>query len=176
LRRRKAKLGEFADPSPMAPPNRGRVQMNRFSAAVGFATAVALILPIVGCMTTIDGGARIGHGLCDTPQLHCINVYVVGGQIELDVPDLYVVGPRGQSHTIYWQIDPASGAGYAFPPQGIAGLPGAPNGDFPTCNPLGSGSTLFSCVDLNKTATTYKYTITLTGPQQLSRDPTIKNG
>jgi hypothetical protein len=156
--------------------------MKRSVFAASSAVVVTFALAIPACTTIGDGSGKpiTGTGLCSTAKEHCINVYVISGQIVVDVPELYVPGPRNDSHRIYWQIDPGTGAGYTFPPptsliQGIAQLPGS---EFPDCHPIGgSGATVFTCKDNNSTQGPYKYTINLLGqPTVPPLDPTIKNG
>ena len=111
-------------------------------------------------------------GLCSTPKQHCINVYIVANKIVVDVDTVYIVGPN---HMIYWQIDSDTAPGYTFPNNGIV-LPSSASSEFPDCHPIQGGATFF-CKDLNSRPGTYKYTINLTGPQQVPPlDPTIKNG
>jgi hypothetical protein len=137
--------------------------------ACGCSTAITLLLALSACTTTGDGGIKpFSGGLCSTPKQHCINVYVVGNKMVVDVDTLYVYGPN---HMIYWQIDPDTGAGYTFPGNGIA-IAGS---DF-NCQAI-QGGAVFFCRDQNSMAGAYKYTINLTGPQQLTPlDPWIRNG
>jgi hypothetical protein len=145
--------------------------MKRSIFALGSAAVVTLVLTIAAC-TTIDGGFKMANGLCSTPQEHCINVYLVKNQIEVDVPELYVPGPN---HMIYWQLDSASAPGYVFPSNGIV-FPSSGASEFADCHPI-HGGTIFFCRDLNTKPGRYKYTINLTGPRPVpAMDPSVVNG
>lgn len=143
--------------------------MNRSILAAG-AAATALFLAVSAC--TPGGIKPMSGGLCSTPKQHCINVYVVSNKIVVDVDPLYVVGPN---HMIYWQIDPDTAAGYTFPNNGIVLPTTAGAADF-NCQAI-QGGAVFFCQDRNSMPGTYKYTVNLTGPQQLTPlDPWIRNG
>ena len=132
-----------------------------------------LVLALVGCQGRfgIDGGLN-PSGLCDTPKTHCINVYIIGGAIKVDIDSLYVYGPN---HKIYWVLDPGTTNGYLFPNNGIV-MPNNPNPEFPGCQAIQNGFMYF-CNDLNTKSGSYKYTINLTGPQPVpALDPSILNG
>jgi hypothetical protein len=145
--------------------------MKKSIVAIGSAAVVTLLLAIAAC-TTVDGGFKTGNGLCSTPKEHCINVYLVKNQIEVDVPELYVPGPN---HMIYWQLDSASAPGYVFPSNGIV-FPASAASEFPDCHPI-QGGAVFFCRDSNTKPGRYKYTINLTGPQPIpALDPSVVNG
>jgi hypothetical protein len=145
--------------------------MKRSIFAIGSAAVVTLVLAIAAC-TTIDGGFKRSTGLCSTPQEHCLNVYLVNNHIEVDVTELYVVGPN---HMIYWQLDSASAPGYVFPSNGIV-FPPSGASEFVDCHPI-HGGTIFFCRDLNTRPGRYKYTINLTGPRPIpALDPSVVNG
>jgi hypothetical protein len=131
--------------------------------------ATALVLAIAAC--AMDEGMKPASGLCSTPKQHCINVYVVGSTIKVDVDPLYVYGP---DHEIFWQLDRATANGYTFTPNGIV-FPGSAVPEFPGCRPI-QGGVVFSCPDRNTRPGTYKYTINLTGPRPVpALDPQIIN-
>jgi len=146
--------------------------MSRSVIAAGSAMAVALLLAVAASTTTGDGGFKVRSGLCSAPNEHCINVYLDKNKIEVDVPELYVVGPH---HLIYWQIDQVTAPGYTFPNNGIA-LPSSASSEFPDCHPI-QGGKVFFCSDRNTRPGTYKYTINLIGPRPVpALDPTVRNG
>jgi hypothetical protein len=139
--------------------------------ASGSTVVAALALLIAACTTTSDGRIKPTTGLCSNANEHCINVYLANNKIEVDVSELYVVGPN---HKIYWQIDPGTANGYTFPQNGIV-LPGSAGTEF-MCQAI-HGGIVFFCNDKNTHPGTYKYTINLNGPRPVPPlDPTIKNG
>jgi hypothetical protein len=144
--------------------------MKKLTCAAGWAGLITLLLAISACTTT--DGFKVGTALCSTPQEHCINVYLVNNQIQVDVPELYVIGPN---HKIYWQLDSASAPGYSFPSNGIV-FPSSGASEFVDCHPIQQGAVYF-CKDLNTKPGRYKYTINLTGPRPVPPlDPSVVNG